>query len=143
MKKLNVFFLALLLPVSLVTGQEGGREMSVEEAYLQEAVDLMVIQEASRGGRDQQMIALTYIGEAIDRGNRGEEICEALEYLAMEGVMSKARENGRLVNDFPDVRRQAARYLGELGSPEAKNTLIRLVSADREPMVLQEAVRSL
>jgi HEAT repeat protein len=41
------------------------------------------------------------------------------------------------------VRREAARYLGDLGTPEAKKTLLKIVYADNEPMVLQEAVRSL
>jgi HEAT repeat protein len=118
--------------------------MSVEESYLQESVELMVIRETSRSDtRDQKLVALEYIGEAIDRGNNGEEIRAALEYLSMEGVMNKARENGRLVNNFPDVRRQSAKYLGDLGTPEAKNTLLRIVVADPEPMVLQEAVKSL
>jgi hypothetical protein len=120
------------------------REMSVEESYLQESVELMVIRETSRADtRDQKLVALEYIGEAIDRGNNGEEIRTALEYLSMEGVMNKARENGRLVNNFPDVRRQSAKYLGDLGTPEAKNTLLKIVVADSEPMVLQEAVKSL
>jgi HEAT repeat protein len=89
------------------------------------------------------MVALEYIGEAIGRGNKGEEIRQSLEYLSMEGVLNKARENGRLVNNFPDVRRQAAKYLGELGTPEAKTTLLKVCMADNEPMVLQEAVKSL
>jgi hypothetical protein len=120
------------------------REMSVEESYLQESVELMVIRETIRSdSRDQKLVALEYIGEAIDRGNTGEDLRQALEYLSMEGVMSKARENGRLVNNFPDVRRQAAKYLGDLGTPEAKNTLLRICVADPEPMVLQEAIKSL
>ncbi|MDR1287105.1 MAG: HEAT repeat domain-containing protein [Treponema sp.] len=145
-KKTAVFCVMILSAAALVTGQQssGDQEMSVEESYLQESVELMVIREASQAGtRDQKMVALNYIGEAIGRGNRGEEIRQALEYLSMEGVMNKARENNRIVNNFPDVRRQAAKYLGELGSPEAKNTLVRIIAADTEPMVLQEAVKSL
>jgi hypothetical protein len=119
-------------------------EMSVEESYLQESVELMVIRETSRSdSRDQKLVALEYIGDAIGRGNTGEEVRAALEYLSMEGVMNKARENGRLVNNFPDVRRKAAEYLGDLGTPEAQGTLIRILVADPEPMVLQEAIKSL
>jgi hypothetical protein len=146
MKKLAVFCVMALAAVSFAAAQQSGdsREMSVEESYLQESVELMIIRESSQAGsRDQKMIALSYINDAIGRGNKGEEIRQALEYLSMEGVMNKARENGRLVNNFPDVRRQAAEYLGELGTPEAKNTLIRIIAADPEPMVLQEAVKSL
>jgi hypothetical protein len=141
-----VFFFsasAVMFAQSSNTGSSD-REMSVEESYLQESVELMVIRETSRADtRDQKLVALEYIGEAIDRGNNGEEIRAALEYLSMEGVMNKARENGRLVNNFPDVRRQSAKYLGDLGTPEAKNTLLKIVVADTEPMVLQEAVKSL
>ncbi|MDR1419524.1 MAG: HEAT repeat domain-containing protein [Treponema sp.] len=145
-KKPAVLCVMILAVAAFVTGQQndGDREMSVEESYLQESVELMVIREASQAGsRDQKMVALNYIGEAIGRGNKGEEIRQALEYLSMEGVMNKARENNRIVNNFPDVRRQAAKYLGEVGTPEAKNTLIRIIAADTEPMVLQEAVKSL
>ncbi|MDR2159460.1 MAG: HEAT repeat domain-containing protein [Treponema sp.] len=142
-----MFFFSVLAAVFAQNSNTGGdtnREMSVEESYLQESLELMVIRETSRADtRDQKLVALEYIGEAIEQGNNGEDIRGALEYLSMEGVMNKARENGRLVNNFPDVRRQSAKYLGDLGTPEAKNTLLKIVVADPEPMVLQEAVKSL
>jgi len=118
--------------------------MTVEQSYLQESIELMIIREQARAeGRDMKMVALQFIGDAIERGNRSDEIRQTLEFLAMEGVMNVARENGRVVNNFPDVRRQAATYLGVLGTPEAVNALIRMVSVDNEPMVITEAVRSL
>jgi hypothetical protein len=146
MKRFMVMLLTAGLAVSAAVGQTKttNQEMSVEESYLQESIELMVIRETSRAdSRDQKMVALEYIGEAIGRGNKGEDIRQALEYLSMEGVLNKARENGRLVNNFPDVRRQAAKYLGDLGTAEAKTTLLRICVADNEPMVLQEAVKSL
>jgi hypothetical protein len=152
-KRLCIFTLIALFAVSAVLGQTSSssssrsssdEEMTVEESYLQESMELMVIRETSRGdSRDQKLVALEYIGEAIGRGNTSDDVRQALEYLSMEGVMNKARENGRLVNNFPDVRQRAAKYLGELGTPEAKNTLIRIIAADPEPSVLQEAVKSL
>jgi HEAT repeat protein len=51
--------------------------------------------------------------------------------------------SGRLVNDHPSVRRQAAKYLGDLGTKEAKNVLLKICASDNEKMVLQEAVKSL
>jgi HEAT repeat protein len=90
-----------------------------------------------------KMVALEYIGEAIDRGNKGEEIRTALEFLSLEGVVNISRENGRVINNFPDVRRAAASYLGKLGTVEAKDTLLKMVSRDNEPMVVTEAIRSL
>ena len=146
MKRFMVMLLTAGIAVSAAVGQTKttNQEMSVEESYLQESIELMVIRETSRAdSRDQKMVALEYIGEAIGRGNKGEDIRQALEYLSLEGVLNKARENGRLVNNFPDVRRQAAKYLGDLGTAEAKTTLLRICVADNEPMVLQEAVKSL
>jgi HEAT repeat protein len=131
---------------TLVMGQTagGGREMSVEESYRQESVELMIIHEQSRSeSLEMKLIALEYISDAIDRGNTGAEIQGALEYLGMEGILNKTLENGRVTNNYPEVRRIAATYLGDLGTPEAKNTLLRLVRIDKEPMVLQEAIKSL
>lgn len=122
------------------------RELSVEESYLQESVELMVIREQTRAeSRDMKLVALEYIGEAIEGGRAGAEVQKALEYLALEGVVSQAREGGigRLTNNYPDVRAKAAKYLGDLGTEEAKKSLIRIVLAEPEPMVLTEAIKSL
>jgi len=140
----------LVLPVMISAQTRPGlvspdnREMSVEQSYLQESVELMIIREQSRtDSRDMKMVALEYIGDAIDRGNKSDEIRAALEYLSLEGVVNVARENGRVVNNYPDVRRAAATYLGKLGTPEAKDTLLKMVNRDNEPMVITEAIRSL
>ena len=139
-----VFFTASALVMAQSRTPSNNREMSVEQSYLQESVELMIIREQSRAeSRDMKLVALEYIADAIDRGNRGEEIRAALEYLSLEGVLNQTRENGRLVNNYPDVRTKAATYLGQLGTPEAKNTLIKMVSVDNEPMVLTEAIKSL
>jgi HEAT repeat protein len=122
------------------------RELSVEESYLQESVELMVIREQTRAeSRDMKLVALEYIGEAIEGGRAGPEVQKALEYLALEGVVSQAREGGigRITNNYPDVRAKAAKYLGEMGTEEAKTSLIRIVLAEPEPMVLTEAIKSL
>jgi HEAT repeat protein len=135
---------AAFIVAGAVAAQTPNQEMSVEESYLQESIELMVIRETSRAdSRDQKLVALEYIREAIERGNKGEDICQVLEYLSMEGILNKTRENGRLVNNFPDVRRQAVKYLGNLGTTEAKDTLLKICLADNEPMVLQEAIKSL
>jgi len=139
----------IALPAMLMAQTRPGisttdREMSVEQSYLQESVELMIIREQSRtDSRDMKLVALEYIGDAINRGNRSDEIRASLEYLGLEGVVNVARENGRVVNNFPDVRKQAATYLGQLGTPEAVNTLKRMATGDNEPMVITEAIRSL
>jgi hypothetical protein len=137
--------LAVLIVVPPAMGQaKSSNEMSVEESYLQQALELMIIKETSRAGdREQKLVALEYIGSAIDRGNADDAIRETLEYLALEGTTNKSNENGRITNNFPDVRRDAARYLGRIATPESKRTLIKIISGDPETMVLQEAVKSL
>ena len=122
----------------------GAPEMTVEQSYLQESIELMIIREQSRGeGREMKLEALDSIGNAISRGNRSAEIHSALEYISFEGIINPTRLEGRVINNHPDLRARAATYLGQLGTPEATNTLVRMVSADNEPMVITEAIKSL
>jgi HEAT repeat protein len=118
--------------------------MSVEESYLQQSIELMIIRETARATtRESKMIALEYIGDALDRGNTSDEIRQTLEFLSREGRRTMSRESGRLINNFPDVRRQAARYLGQIGTEEARDSLLEICQFENEPMVLQEAIKSL
>jgi plasmid stability protein len=141
--------LGIFAAVSLVWGQSSrpansDEEKSIEESYLQDSIELTIIREQSRSDSwDGQMVALEYISEAIDSGNANDEIRAALEYMGLEGIANIMRENGRIVNNFPDVRARAAGYLGELGTTEAKDALIKMLLADNEPWVLSEAVKSL
>ena len=142
-------FLALIvtgvLAVSIVIAQsQSGSEVTIEETYWQRYIENMIIRETSRtDSREQKLIALEYIGDAINRGNTSEDVRQALEYLSQEGTRSVARENGRVVNNYPDIRRQAAKYLGQIGTEEAKDALLLICQFENEPMVLQEAIKSL
>jgi HEAT repeat protein len=149
-KRLIIIGMIFSLLSITVFGQAAGspnqtnEEMSVEESYLQQSVELMIIREQSRtDSREMKMVALEYIGDAIEGGNTSEEIRQSLEYLALEGSVNQTRENGRLLNNYPDVRVRAVEYLGEIGTEEAKNTLKQVLLADPEPMVLTEAIKSL
>jgi hypothetical protein len=119
-------------------------EVSVEESYLQESVEMMIIREQSRSDdRDGKLVALEYIREAIENGNTSDELRGALEFMGLEGVLNQTRENGRLMNNFPDVRVRAAEYLGSLRTVEARDSLVKMLLIDNEPMVLTEVVKSL
>ena len=145
-KRFSIFVVLAVLAVSIVTAQSSGRnrEMTVEESYLQESIENMIIRETARTNtREQKLIALAYIGEAIDRGNTSDDVRNTLEFLSLEGTKSVARESGRVVNNYPDVRRQAVKYLGTIGTEEAKNILIEICQFENEPMVLQEAIKAL
>jgi len=148
--KVNYRFFALLIaaliaiPAGYSQSQSSGTEMSVEESYLQEAVDLMIVRETSKqDSQEQKLIALAFIGDLIEQGNTSDELRLELERLSLEGTNVQAREKGRLKNDFPEVRRQAAKLLASFPTNEAKIALIKVCVSDNEPLVLQEAVRSL
>jgi HEAT repeat protein len=142
-KRFSILFVTAVIVISTVTAQQR-REMTPEQSYLQESIELMIIRETARAeNREQKLIALEYIGEALNRGSTNDEIRQTLEYLSREGVMSNARENGRLVNNFPDIRRQSAKYLAQIGTEEARKTLIDILQYEKYPTVLQEMIKAL
>ncbi|MDR1839544.1 MAG: HEAT repeat domain-containing protein [Treponema sp.] len=142
-KHFAILMIAAVLTVSNVAAQSNN-EMTIEESYLRETIELMIIRETARASsREQKEVALQYIGDAIQRGNKNDDIRQTLEFLSREGRRSIAMENGRVVNNFPDIRRQSAKYLGQLGTEEARQTLLQICQYENEPMVLQEAIKSL
>lgn len=121
-------------------------ERTVEEAYLQSSLETMIITEQSKAdSRDMKELALRYVDEALKAGRQNDEIRKSLEYLALETSLSPARNAGlgRVINDYPDIRAKACDYLGEFGTVEAKDALIKVALSDHEPMVLAAAVRAL
>ena len=146
LKRFSILTVLAVFAVSIVAAQSSdrNREMTVEESYLQESIENTIIREAARSeNREQKLIALEYIGDAIGRGNTSPEILNTLEYLCFEGTRSVARQSGRIVNNYPDIRRQAVKQLGALGTEEAKNILLQICQHENEPMVLQEAIKAL
>ena len=135
---------AVFAVMALPAQNRSDREMSVEESYLQESIEMMIIRETARADtREAKFIALEYIADAIDRGSTNDDIRQTLEFLSREGRRTVARENGRVTNNFPDVRRQSAKYLGLLGTEEAQKVLLDITQIENEPMVLQEAIKAL
>lgn len=144
-KRLMILGVMLVSASVMVMGQVfPTHEMTVEESYLQESIELMIIREQSRSAsRDMKLLSLEYAGDLIERGNRSAELHTSLEFLALEGVRIQSRESGRLINNFPDVRLRAATRLGEMGTPEARDILMTMLLADNEPTVISEVIRSL
>jgi hypothetical protein len=145
LKRFSILIITAVIITSTAAAQNNSqKEMSVEESYLQESIEIMIIRETARAyTREQKLIALEYIGEAINRGSTNDEIRQTLEFLSREGRMNMARENGRLMNNFPEIRRQSAKYLGKMGTEEARKSLLDICTYENEPMVLQEAIKSL
>lgn len=117
--------------------------MTVEEAYLTSVEGVIIKELALADGRDSKQVALQYIENAIGAGRTTEDIQAALDTLAKEGIGSVIRESNRTMNNFPDIRMKACELLGKMGTTQAKDTLIAVMYADNEPMVITAAVRSL
>jgi HEAT repeat protein len=127
-------------------GSAKGGEKTVEEAYLQESIETMIIKEqAASDTKEMKLVALQYAKQAIDAGRKNEDMRAALEYLALESTMVQVRSGGygRPTNNYPDIRAKACDYLGEFPTASSKDALIKVALSDNEPMVLSAAMRSL
>lgn len=118
-------------------------ETSVESEYLSDIDSEIITSLANSDEYDNKLVALQYLKEAIDNGNTSEGVVAALDRLAGDGISTQSRTNGRVTNNFPDIRREACLLLGKVKTEHAKNTLVSIAVADNEPMVISAAVRSL
>jgi len=142
MKIRAIQLIIVLILIGLPLGAQES-EQTIEELYLQSAIKTQIIKaEAASPDRDMKMIALTDIALMVSDGTATDnpEILEVLGNLAGEGITNVVREQGHVQNDFPDVRREAARVLGQLGTEEAAQQLNTILLTDPEPMVMSEAI---
>jgi hypothetical protein len=124
-----------------------GRELTIEEQYLQKSIALQIMRaQAYASDEETKQNVLNDIASKVAKGTLGSErddVETILEYLAMEGSSHVVREGLRQVNNFPMVRRQATELLGQIGTEQAKNTLISVLLNDEEYMVKAQAAYAL
>ena len=118
-------------------------EESADSAYLSSIEDLVITELAASEELDNKLVALTYLESAIEDGRTSPDMMAALDQLAGEGITSQSRTNGRVVNNFPQVRAAACDLLAKVPTEESKTTLRKIALADNEPMVITAAVRAL
>lgn len=118
-------------------------ETSVENEYLNDVDADIIMSLAESDELDNKLVALQYLQEAIDSGNQSEAIIQALDKLSGEGLTNQTREKGRLMNNFPEIRRQACLLMAKVPTEHSKNVLVSIAVADSEPMVIAAAVKSL
>jgi len=138
--------LAFLLAAAAVAGAQGTKkELTVEELYLRDIEFQILSEKAFSGDAELKMSVLDEMEQMIEDGDvkDPDKVQFVLEYLAMEGTGRRVRENARLVNYFPEVRRRSANLLGRLGGEGAKDALISVLIIDDEPMVKAEAAYAL
>jgi hypothetical protein len=118
-------------------------ETSVENEYLNDVDGDIIMSLANSDELDNKLVALQYLQNAIEDGNTSDTVVQALDQLAGEGLTSQSRTNGRVINNFPEIRRQACLLLAKVPTEHSKNTLVSIALADNEPMVMAAAVQSL
>ncbi len=118
-------------------------ETSVEDEYLNDVDGDIIMTLAESDDYDNKLVALQYLEASLDGGNTSENVVKALDKLAGEGLTSQSRTNNRLVNNYPDIRRQACLLMAKVPTEHSKNQLISIAIAENEPMVIAAAVSSL
>ena len=146
----KLFFLIVFVSFSFVLFAQGSKKstddeslMTVEEAYLNSIEGVIIKEMVASDGRDSKLVALQYIQDAIDKGKISADVERALDSLATIGLSTVVYENGRQLNNYPDIRMKACELLGKVGTKEAMKTLVRVMYAENEPSVVSSAVHSL
>ena len=132
-----------LVAAGAVFAQSKRSETTVEDEYLTSIEDVIITELAASPEYENKFLALQYLENAMNEGRTSPDMVSSLRSLAGEGVTTKARTNGRLMNNYPDIRKKACELLGQVGTEDAKNTLVQIIADDQEPMVVAAAVHSL
>ena len=119
------------------------KETSVESEYLNDVDGDIIMTLAESDEYDNKLVALQYLQSALEDGNTSDAVIQALDRLAGDGLTTQNRTNGRLMNNFPEIRREACKLMAKVPTEHSKNTLISIAVADNEPMVIAAAVKSL
>ncbi|MGL4987253.1 MAG: HEAT repeat domain-containing protein [Treponemataceae bacterium] len=140
--KVRFFLFAVIITGSVFFAQERS-ETTVEQEYLNSLETVIIKELASSDDRENKTIALEMIDKIIEAGRVTPEILHALAVLSGEGLFYESRTEGRLVNNYTDVRMQACDLLAKIATEESKSTLTRVALADNDPMVAASAIRGL
>jgi hypothetical protein len=123
-------------------GPEGG-----VEAALRQNPDYLYLESlADSASREQARQFLSEVRVRIDRQSLGKStwyVVRLLERLAGTGLINVDYQNQKVINDFPDVRAEAAAALGEIGSAGSRWTLIHVVQAEQDPYALSTEIVAL
>jgi hypothetical protein len=139
-----VLLLSIIISVSLFAQED---EQTIEELYLQSQIKVKIIKsEAESVDRDMKKIAIQDLENMIADGEIAEddrELISILSSLGSEGISNQVIEQGSVINNFPLVRMDAVRLLGEVGGEIARDSIVSILLTDNEPTVLAEAIVAL
>ena len=116
-------------------------------SLLEEDPDYLYLQGLlGAGGRDGVQLFLSEVRSRLASRTLGGSRWYAardLEGVVGYGLLTQVRQNQKLVNDFPDLRAQAADLLARIGSTASRTALLRAVSAEPDPLALSAEVHAL
>ena len=146
----KLFFLIVFVSFSFVLFAQGSKKstddeslMTVEEAYLNSIEGVIIKEMVASDGRDSKLVALQYIQGRQRQMCIRDSVERALSDLATTGISTVVYENGRQMNNYPEIRMKACELLGKVGTKDAMKTLTRVMYAENEPSVVSSAVHSL
>lgn len=139
----KVFIAAAMMLVAGFAFAQSEKESSVESEYLNDVDGDIIMTLAESDEYDNKLVAIQYLQSAIEDGNTSDAVIQALDRLAGDGLTTQNRTNGRLMNNFPEIRREACKLMAKVPTEHSKNMLISIAVADNEPMVIAAAVKSL
>jgi len=140
-------FLALAaLTAATMSAFAQDRELTVEELFLRDIEFQVLKEQAFSDDRESKILVLSDLQQMIQAGDVAVEDVQiqfVLEYLSLEGTTMRILEGRSVINNFPEVRRQAIQLLGEIGSDNSLTTIIAVLLRDEESMVRAEAAFAL
>ncbi len=142
---LTVTIFVILFAVAM-TATADERPMTVEELYLEDDPGIRVLRaQALSSQRVHKELAVDTLTQLVEDGRIGPDDSAhvaLLRLLATDGSSYQVRTGGRMIYNFPDVRRDAVALLGEVGGDQARNVIREVLRFEREPMVLSQAVHA-
>jgi outer membrane protein assembly factor BamB len=97
-------------------------------------------------GREGIRLFLSDVGSRVASRSLGKSTwytVRMLENVAGLGLVTQSRLNQKLVNDFPDLRAEAAGLLGRVGSTSSRDALVRAARAETDGVALAAEIRAL
>jgi HEAT repeat protein len=133
----------LATAVAAVLGAQD-KELTVEQLFLKNVEYQVLREQAYSNDYEAKMSALDSLANKMSgQGAPPPEAEPILEYLSLEGTGHRVRQEGKLINYFPDVRRRACALLAKVNDEQSAYALITVLLTDDESMVTAEAAYSL
>jgi hypothetical protein len=96
--------------------------------------------------RDMILLLLGKIRDRINDNSIGKStwyVVRLLERFSGEGLLNPVYRSLKVTNSFPDVRAEAARLLGMVGSTRSRHALIQVISNEYDAVALSAEIEAL